>query len=171
METTDQLDASNRRLPESRVRRFAKKTETGLSSNLDFPRKSFPVFRFCDRATWLPLALKALFGASLRDNRGESPFAPKAHWSTGRRPCRTTCSSRDKRDVAGPGRHELDRHKANARLMLKDRNTPVGAVPAPSGPAVSQWHRSLSGGEPCLVHYAPPAGCEPRSEFISVTTR
>jgi hypothetical protein len=35
--------------------------ETRLSTNLDFPRKSFIIFYFPDRASWLALALNALF--------------------------------------------------------------------------------------------------------------
>jgi hypothetical protein len=60
MEPTDQLDAPNRRLPESRVRRLAK-TEIRLSDIFELPRKFFIAFDFPDRASWLALALDALF--------------------------------------------------------------------------------------------------------------
>jgi hypothetical protein len=67
MEPTDQLDAPNRRLPESRVERFAKRNSASrtssicLSDILNFPRKSFRFFSFSDQAKWLALALEALF--------------------------------------------------------------------------------------------------------------
>ena len=34
---------------------------TRLSDIFNFPRKSFTLFHFTDRATWLPLALETLF--------------------------------------------------------------------------------------------------------------
>ena len=38
-----------------------RKTEIRLSDIFDFPRKSFTLFQFTDQATWLLLALEALF--------------------------------------------------------------------------------------------------------------
>jgi hypothetical protein len=62
MESTDQLDAPNRRLPESRVRRLLNGNPP--SDIFDFPRKSFTSCHVSDRTIWLVLALEALFGAS-----------------------------------------------------------------------------------------------------------
>jgi len=42
------------------MQRFAK-TEIRLSDTFDFPRKSFRLFHFTYQATWLALALEALF--------------------------------------------------------------------------------------------------------------
>ena len=59
MEPTDQLDAPNRRLPESRVRRFAKRKSASRTSSIFLANPHFQ--HFANRATWLPLALEALF--------------------------------------------------------------------------------------------------------------
>ena len=53
------------------MQRFAK-TEIRLSDTFDFPRKSFRLFHFTYQATWLALALEALFWRVSRDNRGDS---------------------------------------------------------------------------------------------------
>jgi hypothetical protein len=56
MEPTDQLDAPNRRLPESRAGRFLLNGNR-LSDIFDFPRKPITLFHFTNRSSWLALAL------------------------------------------------------------------------------------------------------------------
>jgi len=60
MEPTDQLDASNQSKTSREPRKAVCQTEIRLSDIFDFPRKSFTLFHFADRATWLLLALEAL---------------------------------------------------------------------------------------------------------------
>ena len=60
MEPTDQLDAPNRRLPESRVKRFAKRKSASRTSSIFLVNPSRSSTS-PTAASWLPLALKTLF--------------------------------------------------------------------------------------------------------------
>src|SRR4026209_2405697 len=87
MEPTDQLDASNRRLPESRLERFAKRRSA--FRHLRFSSQLSRFNHFLDPATWLLWLLMPGFGAH-RDNLRDILKHP-AHPTRGfRRACLRT---------------------------------------------------------------------------------
>src|SRR5258705_1967470 len=82
-------------------------TEARLSSHLDFPRKSFTILYFPDRASWLALAPDTLVLARLRDNRGDSSI---------RDDCRRRCAG-----LTVPGNRPPDAVPSNCRNPQKER--------------------------------------------------
>jgi hypothetical protein len=110
------------------IHRFAK-TETRLSTNLDFPRKSFTIFYFPDRASWLAFGSGDVV-ARLKDNRGDNSTRDE---------CRSRCAGLTipRATIHTPFRANC-RNRAKERLLQEVRGFASGGyVHVPGAISVS----------------------------------